>query len=140
MEQRNKVIYTVASVMRSPAVVIEADAAVMEALHLMREKGISSILVKPETSEDSYGIMTKRDVISKVVAKGEDPSKVRVREIMSKPVMTVPPEYSLRECSALMIKKGIRRVPVARGGEIIGIVSDTDIFAAVEERGWGPEY
>lgn len=84
--------------------------------------------------------MTKRDVISKVVTKGEDPSQVRVGEIMSKPVITVPPDCSLRECSVLMIRAGIRRVPVARGGEIIGIVSDTDIFAAVEERGWGPEH
>jgi len=140
MEKREKGMYTVASVMKSPVVSIEADAPVMEALHRMREKGISSILVKPQMPGDTYGIMTKRDIISKVVAKGADPSKVRVGEIMSKPVITVPPEYSLKECSTLMIREGIRRVPVARGGEIIGIVSDTDIFAAVEERGWGPGY
>lgn len=133
-------MYTVASVMKSPVVSIQVDATVMEAMHLMRGKGISSILVDPQSSGDAYGIMTKRDVISKVVAKGQDPGKVLVKEIMTRPVITVAADCSLKECSALMIKAGIRRVPVAEGGKIIGIVSDTDIFAAVEERGWGPEY
>jgi CBS domain-containing protein len=39
-----------------------------------------------------------------------------------------------------MIEKGIRRVLVSRGDEIIGIVSDTDVFRAVEEAGWGEDY
>jgi isocitrate dehydrogenase len=59
---------------------------------------------------------------------------------MSSPVITVSPNTSLRECSALMLEKDIRRVVVAQGNEIVGIVSDTDIFSAVEERGWGPTF
>lgn len=133
-------VHTVESVMTSPAVMIGANATVTEAMHLMREKGISSVLVRPEGPNDSYGIMTKRDILSKVVARGQDPSKLAVREIMTAPVITVAPDCPLRECSALMTRSGIRRVPVAQGGEIIGIVSDTDIFQAVEERGWGPEF
>lgn len=133
-------MYTVSSVMKSPVVSIEASATVAEALHRMQEKGISSILVIPATPGDQEGVMTKRDIISKVVAKGKDPKKLKVREVMTKGLITVPPDCSLRDAAALMMEKGIRRVLVSRGGEVIGIVSDTDIFRAVEEAGWGSDY
>jgi isocitrate dehydrogenase len=133
-------MYTVASVMKKPVARIPATATVAEAIHRMHERGISSILVEPQGPGRPYGIMTKRDVLSKVVAPGKDPEKLRVADLMSSPVITVPPTTSLRECSALMLEKDIRRLLVAQGGEIIGVVSDTDIFAAVEERGWGPTF
>lgn len=133
-------MYTVSSVMKSPVVSIEASATVAEALHRMQEKGISSILVIPVAPGDQEGVMTKRDIISKVVAKGKDPKKLKVREVMTKGLITVPPDCSLRDAAALMMEKGIRRVLVSRGGEVIGIVSDTDIFRAVEEAGWGSDY
>lgn len=133
-------MYTVESVMKKPVVRIPATATVAEAIHRMHQRGISSILVEPQGPGRPYGIMTKRDVLSKVVAAGKDPEKLRVADLMSSPVITVPPSTPLRECSALMLEKDIRRLLVAQGGEIIGIVSDTDIFAAVEERGWGPTF
>jgi isocitrate dehydrogenase len=133
-------MYTVESVMKKPVVRIAATATVAEAIHRMHERGISSILVEPQTPGGPYGIMTKRDVLSKVVAPGKDPGQLRVADLMSSPVITLPRTTTLRECSALMMEKDIRRVLVAQGTEILGIVSDTDIFAAVEERGWGPTF
>jgi len=126
--------------MKRPVVSIEADATVAEAIHRMQEKGISSILIIPTTPTDQEGMMTKRDIISKVVSKGKDPKKLKVREVMTKGLITVPPDCSLRDAAALMMEKGIRRVLVSRGGEVLGIVSDTDIFRAMEEAGWGPDY
>jgi isocitrate dehydrogenase len=85
--------------------------------------------------------MTKRDVISKVVSQGKDPQKLKVQDIMTPGLLiTVPADCPLREAAALMMEKDIRRVLVTRGGEIIGIVSDTDIFRAVEESGWGADF
>ena len=133
-------MYTVESVMKKPVVRIPATATVAEAIHRMHERGISSILVESQVAGGPYGIMTKRDVLSKVVAAGKDPDRLRVADLMSSPVITVPPSTSLRECSALMLAKDIRRILVAKGTEIVGIVSDTDIFSAVEERGWGPTF
>lgn len=133
-------MYTVKSVMSSPVIGIDGEATVREAMHVMREKKITGILVKTQGAEDYNGIMTKRDIVTKVVAKGQDPDKVKVREVMHPLLITVPPSCSLREAAALMIKHGVRRLPIVEGGRIVGIVTDTDIFAAVEERGWGPEY
>jgi CBS domain-containing protein len=75
--------------------------------------------------------MTETDVIEKVVAKQLDPGEIRVHEIMSKPVITVSPKYSLQECAALLARADIRRVLVYDGHEIVGIVSSSDIFGAL---------
>lgn len=132
-------MYTVTSIMKSPVVSIEGNKSVAEALHRMQEKGISSILVTAEAGKPT-GIMTKRDIISKVVSPGKDPKKLKVQEIMTAGLITVPPDCPLRDAAALMTEKGIRRVLVSQGNEIIGIVSDTDVFRAVEESGWGTDY
>lgn len=133
-------MYTVTSIMKSPVVSIEANKTVAEALHRMQEQGISSIIVTSATSNQPQGIVTKRDIISKVVSLGKDPQKLKAQDVMTSGLITVPPDCPLRDAAALMTEKGIRRVLVSRGGEIIGIVSDTDIFRAVEEAGWGPDY
>lgn len=133
-------MFTVADVMKSPVISVDTTATVMEAMHLMRQKAVSSVLVTPKVKGGQAGIMTQRDIMSKVVTKGKDPKKLKVRQVMSSPLVTVPPDCSLRDAAKLMVKRNIRRVLVAEGGKIIGIVSDTDIFSAVEERGWEPSF
>ncbi|MCZ6480626.1 MAG: cyclic nucleotide-binding/CBS domain-containing protein [Candidatus Methylomirabilales bacterium] len=133
-------MYTVVSIMKSPVVSIEANKSVAEAIHQMQEKGISSLMVTPATPGEPEGMMTKRDIISKVVSHGKDPKTLNVQDVMTTSLITVPPDYPLADAARLMSEKGIRRVLVRQGGKIIGIVSDTDIFRAVEESGWGPNY
>lgn len=133
-------MFTVADVMKSPVISVDTTATVMEAMHLMRQKAVSSVLVTPKVEGGQAGIMTQRDIMSKVVTKGKDPKKLKVRQVMSSPLVTVPPDCSLRDAAKLMVRRNIRRVLVAEGGKIIGIVSDTDIFSAVEERGWEPSF
>ncbi len=133
-------MFTVVDVMKTPVISVETTATVMEAMHLMRQKVVSSVLVTPKVKGGQAGIMTQRDIMSKVVTKGKDAKKLKVRQVMSSPLVTVPPDCSLRDAAKLMVKRNIRRVLVAEGGKIIGIVSDTDIFSAVEERGWEPSF
>jgi isocitrate dehydrogenase len=106
----------------------------------MQEKGISSLMVTPAAPGEPEGMMTKRDIISKVVSHGKDPKTLNVQDVMTTSLISVPPDYPLADAARLMSEKGIRRVLVRQGGKIIGIVSDTDIFRAVEESGWGPNY
>lgn len=127
---------TVADIMTHEPVAIEPSATVEQALHTMRQRGISSILVKPEHATDDWGIMTKRDIISKVVANDLDPSELQVREIMTTPVLRIPPDMNLRQVSAIMFENRVRRLPVFDHGKLVGIVSDTDIFRVIEEGGW----
>lgn len=131
-------IKTVADIMTRDVAVIDATATVEDALHLMRQRGISSLLVRPESPGDDWGIMTKRDIISKVVADDYNPEALQVKQIMTKPILRIPPDMSLRQVSSMMIENRVRRLPVFDHGRLVGIVSDTDLFRAVEEGGWGP--
>jgi CBS domain-containing protein len=62
---------------------------------------------------------------------------MRVREIMSGPIITGSPDWTLMDCSKLMQEHHIHHLPIVdEGGTLIGIISATDIFMAVEESGW----
>jgi isocitrate dehydrogenase len=112
---------------------------VEDALHVMRQKSIHSVIVEPERPGDAYGIMTQRDLLRKIVAADRPLTNISVRDLMSSPLIAVSPETSIRECSQIMLDANIRRAAVMKDGQLVGIVSDTDIFQAVEERGWGPD-
>jgi CBS domain-containing protein len=122
---------TAVDVMTNHVVDIEPDATVAEAIEKMKQWSVSSLLVKREDDMSSWGFMTETDVIEEVVAKELDPTEVRVHEIMSRPVITVAPKYSLQECAGLLARADIRRVLVFDGKEIVGIVSSSDIFNAL---------
>ena len=123
---------TVADVMAREVISIDADRTVSEAVALMKRRNISSLLVDRDSSVDAFGIVTENDVINEVVALGRDPKATKVREIMSKPIVTIPPECSLKDCAHLMSQRDVRRLPVFDGRRVIGIVSSTDIFDVTE--------
>jgi CBS domain-containing protein len=108
---------------------IEPEATVTEAIEKMKQWNVSSLLVQRRSPTDTWGFMSQTDVIEKVVAEGLEPSTVLVRDIMTKPVITVPPNCSLQDCAALMARADIRRVLVFDGQDIVGIVSSSDIFS-----------
>jgi len=121
-----------ADVMTKNVVYIEGNETVANAIGLMKEKGISSLVVNRRGPEDTWGIMTRKDVISKVVSPGRDPYGVLVFEIMTKPLVMVSPGLELKYCARLFNQTGIRRAPVFDGKEIVGILSNTNIFFAIE--------
>jgi CBS domain-containing protein len=98
----------------------------------MREKEVSCLIVNRRGPEDAWGIMTRKDVVNKVADPGKDPCEVKVFEIMSKPLITVSPGLALKYCARLFNHTGIRRAPVFDGKEIVGILSNTDIFRAIK--------
>ncbi len=132
-------VHTAADVMDRHALRVPTGTSVSTALAIMEENSILSLLIEPHPRGKPLGIVTQRDIISKVVAQERDPDALTVDEICSSPLITVSPQTSIGECSEIMTRRNIRRLPVQDGGDIVGIVSDTDIFAAVEERGWEAE-
>lgn len=119
---------TAVDVMTKHVVDIEPDATVADAIDKMKQWNVSSLLVQRKDATDTWGFMSQTDIIEKVVAPGLDPDDVLVHEIMTKPVITVPPNCSLQDCAALMARADIRRVLVFDGQDIVGIVSSSDIF------------
>ena len=137
MVASGRVPHTVADLMNPNLVTMSGDTSVEDAMHLMRERRISSVVVQPAPDEaDGMGIMTQRDVISRVVSATKQPSQVRISEVATRPLITVPEDTSLLDCAERMGAENIRRmVVIDTQGRPIGIISDTDIFASVEQFG-----
>jgi CBS domain-containing protein len=123
--------------MSRPVVVVGPDTTVSYAMTLMRRRGIHSVVVALNETLQQFGILTSTDVRDKIVAEDRNPVNTRVRDIMSGPIVTVEAEASLADCSRLMHEHHIHHLPVAdEHGILVGMISTTDIFMAVEEAGW----
>jgi len=117
----------VRDVVKSPIISIEEDSSVVEAAKVMAEKKISGIVITNKGKP--VGLVTERDVVSKVVAAGKDPSQTTVKEVMSKPLITIDIEATLLEAVDLMNRKKVRRLLVTRDDEIIGLFTIRDVLA-----------
>jgi CBS domain-containing protein len=126
--------------MSSPVVVVDPDSSVSYATTLMRRRKIHSVIVKISVKENSYGIVTTTDIRDKIVAEGRNPAETAVREIMSGPIITGRADWTLMECSKLMQEHKFHHLPITdESGNLIGLISATDIFMSVEEQGWEEE-
>ena len=123
--------------MSSPVVVVDPDSSVKYTLTLMRRRKIHSVVVAISEKNPTYGIVTSTDIRDKIVAAGRNPSELTIREIMSGPIITGNPDWTLMECSQVMQENKFHHLPIAdEHGTLIGMISATDIFMAVEETGW----
>lgn len=124
--------------MSSPVLVIDPDTTVSYALTLMRRRRIHSLVVNITDDELTYGIITSTDIRDRIIAAGRNPAETKVREIMTAPVITAKPDWTLQQCSRKMQEHNFHHMPVtSEQGELVGIISATDIFVAAEEIGWG---
>ena len=132
--------HTVRDWMSTPVVVVDSDTTVSYAMTLMRRRGIRSVVVDIGERNAAYGILTTTDIRDKIVAAGRNPANTHVREIMSGPLITARAEWTLKECSQVMQQHGIHHLPVSDDQDtLVGLISATDIFFAVEESGWDEE-
>jgi predicted transcriptional regulator len=121
----------VAHAMIKNVVTIEAGQNVLQAAALMGEKRVSSL---PIVSKGKLiGIVTEKDMVLRVVARGLNGKKLLVEEIMSYPVAVTSPETQLEEATKLMLSKGVRKLPVVEDGHVVGILSLTDVAKAYPE-------
>lgn len=121
-----------ADVMTKEVKTIDGSATVAEAVEKMKKEKVSSLVVDRRNQEDAWGIITRKDVVTKVVQTGKKLDEVKVHEVMTKPLVMVSPGLVLKYCARLMRMTGVRRCPVFDGKELIGILSNTDVFNAAE--------
>ena len=116
--------------MHHGAETINGSATVSEALKKMQQRKVSSLLVERRNGGDAWGIVTKKDIVTKVIDPGpsrRNLSTTKVYEIASKPLVTVSPGLAIKYCVRLMCKAGVTRAPVFDGKEVVGILSFTDV-------------
>jgi CBS domain-containing protein len=115
----------VKDIMTKEVVTIDVTKTALDAAKLMSEKGISSLIVVKEGLPD--GIITERDFIKKVCSKELEISKVNIFEIMSRIRTFAEPDTPIEVAVQRMANKRIRRLPVMEQGQVVGIITVTDL-------------
>jgi CBS domain-containing protein len=118
---------TIADIMTREVQVIDRMETVANAIWAMQTHGLRSLIVERPSPDMPYGVLTERDVVYKVFARNLDPTRVRVQDIMRQPCIAIEPHLTLREAALIMSDAGIQRAPVIKHGELLGIVSVTDL-------------
>lgn len=117
----------VRDVMKREFDLVDGKLTVKEALLGMRHMDTRSLIIDKRHPDDEYGIVLISDIAKKVLAVDRSPDRVNLYEIMSKPVLSAPPEMDIRYCARLLERFGIMRAPVIEGGTIVGVVSFHDL-------------
>ena len=113
----------VRKVMRTPIPVVDGRINVLQALKIMKDSQVTTLMVKKRHEHDEYGMLLFSDIAKKVIAKDRAPERVNVYEIMAKPVLSVRPDMDIRYCARLFESFGISHAPVVENDTILGIVS-----------------
>jgi len=108
---------------------IHPDASVFDALKLMAENDIGSLVVLED--DKLVGIITERHYAREIVLKGKTSPGTLVRDIMSKKVICTRPDQAVEECMAVMTERAVRHLPVLEHGRLVGIVSIGDMVNSV---------
>ena len=114
---------------------IGASASVVEAARLMREEHIGSLPVTDD--EKLVGMITDRDITTRVVAKAADPRLTSVGDVYSRDLVSVEPDRDLDDALELMARHQVRRLPVVEDGRLVGIVAQADIALREKEERTG---
>ena len=125
---------TVRAVMSPMPAPINGMATVHEALELMRENNVYSLVVERRRPGDEYGMVVVSDIANKVIAHNRSPDRVNVYEIMSKPVLTISADMEIKYAIRLLGRFGLSRSVVVDGSEAVGFVTLTDMVFRFYEQ------
>jgi CBS domain-containing protein len=123
----------VKDLMNTEVAVIAPDSTMALAATIMADDGFSSLVVVDKN--DIMGIITEKDFLEKIAAKGKAAIDIKVRDIMSSPVVSVSPEMTVLEAGKIAGEKHVKRLPVVESGKLVGIVTQTDLIRVLTSYG-----
>lgn len=118
-------------IMETDAVIMEGEKTVMDAINKMQEKKAKVVLISHQG--EAVGLVSKSDILFKVAAKSLPLNKVKLREIMSSPVYSLPPHSTLQEALNFMDKYEIKQIIVSTGSSILGVLKRASIYENVQK-------
>jgi len=95
-----------------------------------RKLGIM-VVVDEDTGRKVVGVLSDSDIIRKVVAAGRNPAQMLVQDVMTTNVITIKRESTVSDAANIMRSYALKRLPVIENGQLIGIVSSTDIIRSL---------
>jgi signal-transduction protein with cAMP-binding, CBS, and nucleotidyltransferase domain len=92
----------------------------------MNEREIGCLIVTE--NDRPIGILTERDLLKRILVKSKDLKGMKVQDVMSMPLISVEPNVQIGDASRLMFQKNIKKMPIVKKGELVGLVTLTDIL------------
>lgn len=118
-------------IMETDAVIMEGEKTALDAVNQMQEKNAKVVLISHQG--EAIGIVSKSDILFKVAAKNIPLNKVKLREIMSSPVYSLPPHSTLQDALNYMDKYNIKQIIVSTGSSILGVMKRASIYENVQK-------
>ncbi len=122
----------VRDVMSSPVITVDEDATAVCVAELMEKHELGCIVVVNKEGKP-IGIITERDLVTRVLAKNLKPDAVKAKDVMTTPLITIEPDETINEAARKMSRLNIRRLGVVYKGELVGLISSKDILAVMPE-------
>lgn len=120
---------TVKDVMVPEVVTISPYSTLREALSVMKERQVKSLVVERQHAHDAYGMLSYRELLQTVVAEEGDVDLLNVYDAATIPSITVNEDLSVRQAAALMSRYQLSRLVVVEGNELVGLLAMNDILA-----------
>ena len=117
-------------VLKPDVIILESSANVGEAIKLMTDKNSRSVLIS--NRGEIIGVVSKTDILFRVISQNRSPDKVKLREIMTCPVLAVRPNSTVSEALSVMDKHKVRQVFVHAYAAVLGMVTRDDIYQLIE--------
>jgi len=114
-----------ADVMVEDVITVEEKATIKKAVELMNKHEIGCLIVVKKGKP--AGILTERDMLKRILLESRDPQKIKVNEIMSKPLIVGKPQMDIEDAVKLMFKRNIKKLPVTEKNHLVGLVTLTDL-------------
>jgi signal-transduction protein with cAMP-binding, CBS, and nucleotidyltransferase domain len=122
----------VKDVMSSPVISVYEDETVHKVAQLMDQHNIGCVIVSSR-KDKPLGIITEKNLVVRVLAKNTLPSKIKAKEVMSAPLITIEPDKKIIEAARNMSRQNIRRLGVLYKGNIVGLITSKDVLAVTPE-------
>lgn len=127
----------VKDIMVREVVTVSPFATIRQAMQLMKQHGVKSLIVEKRDQHDAFGIITYTNILKTIVAEEGDIDLVNVYDICAKPALTISRELDVKHAARLMVSMNIRRLLVTAANELAGIVTMNDIVGAILEMADG---
>lgn len=115
----------VEDIMVTDVITVDANLTVKEAAQIMNKFEIGCLVAVDKGK--ATGILTERDLLKRVVAEARDVEKTKIKDVMSSPLIVVEPEMELEDAAKLMFEMKIKKLPVVKGKQLVGLITLTDI-------------
>jgi len=114
--------------------IVPQMATVRDALKIMREKKIKSVIMDKSNANGAYGLLTFKNILQAIVAEDGDIDLLNVYDIASAPALSVSRELSIKYAARLMVNSSIKRLLVIDNNELYGIITMSDIIGILMEE------